>query len=131
MGEQLTALIVSCREGLSQELQTALELAGITSELAPTCSHARERLEQPDAPQLVFSEVTLPDATFATLIGMAAGKAAPAPVIVVSEVIDYETFMDAMEAGAADFIAPPFSAIEIGWIVTSVMESRHTTYQAA
>ena len=98
---------------------------------ARTCSHARARLEQPDGPQLVFSEVTLPDATFAALIGMAAGKAAPVPVIVVSEVIDYQTFMDAMEAVAADFIAPPFSAVEIRWIVTSVMESRHAAYQAA
>ena len=131
MREQIRALVVSSREDLFQQLQTALKVAGIASELAPTCSDARARLEQPNGPDLVFSEVNMVDGTLVGVIGMAAQKTAPAPVIAVSEVIDYQTFMGAMEAGAADFIAPPFSAVDIEWVVTSVMGSQHRAFQAA
>ncbi len=124
MGEQLRALVVSSHEDLFNHLQRTLERIGIIAEVAPTCGHARTILERPDPPALVFSDAILPDGTCARVIGMAAQTAAPLRVIVVSEVVDYETFMDAMEAGAADFIAPPFSAADVAWVVCSVIGSK-------
>lgn len=123
MGGQLKALVVSSHEDLFNRLQLALDRIGILSQLAPTCGHARAILEQPNPPELVFTDSILPDGTCTGVIGMAAQAAAPARVIVISDVVDYETFMDAMEAGAADFIAAPFSTADIAWIVCSVMQN--------
>ncbi len=123
MGEQLRALVVSSHEDLFNRLQQALDRIGILSELAPTCGHARAILEQPNPPALVFTDSILPDGTCSGVIGMAAQATVPARVIVISEVVDYETFMDVMEAGAADFIAPPFSSADLAWIICSVMEN--------
>jgi DNA-binding NtrC family response regulator len=132
MAEQTRALIVSCRENLFHQLETALNGAGIASQHAPSCRAARAILEQADRPALVFSEVKLPDGTFDGIIGVAAQQATPAAVIVISEVMDYQTFLDAIEAGAADFIAPPFSSTDIAWVIGNVLERyRQQEYQVA
>jgi DNA-binding NtrC family response regulator len=39
------------------------------------------------------------------------------PIVVVSEHADTAEWLDAMDAGAADYAAPPFNAKQLNWIV--------------
>ncbi len=46
------------------------------------------------------------------------------PVVVVSRLPDISNWLDAMEAGASDYCAPPFDARHIQWIVQSAFRSQ-------
>ncbi len=46
------------------------------------------------------------------------------PVVVVSRLPDIANWLDAMEAGASDYCAPPFDARHIQWIVQSAFRSQ-------
>src|SRR5262249_39540047 len=45
------------------------------------------------------------------------------PVVVVSRLPDTANWLDAMDAGAADYGAPPFDARHLQWIVQSALRS--------
>ncbi len=119
-----TALLVSRDDDILKALERTLDQIGIDSAIARNCRHARTILEQPDPPELVFSDAILPDGTCAEVIDLAAQAAIPAAVIVISTVVDYKLYMDSMDAGAADFVMPPFSVADIAWVVSSVREKR-------
>ena len=46
------------------------------------------------------------------------------PVVVVSRLPDISNWLDAIEAGASDYCAPPFDARHIQWIVQSAFRSQ-------
>ncbi len=46
------------------------------------------------------------------------------PVVVVSRLPDISNWLDAIEAGASDYCAPPFDAHHIQWIVQSALRSQ-------
>lgn len=81
-------------------------------------------LEQAKAPGVIFSDSILPDGTWAGVMRMAVSI--EVPVIVISRVRDYQTFLDAMEAGAADCIAPPFFAADVQWVVRNALDGAAT-----
>ena len=41
----------------------------------------------------------------------------PAPVVVVSRLPEVEGWLDALEAGAADYCAAPFEPAQLGWLL--------------
>jgi two-component system KDP operon response regulator KdpE len=51
-------------------------------------------------------------------------RAASAPVVVVSRRPEVSDWLDAMEAGAADYCAPPFEASHVEWILQSARRTR-------
>jgi PleD family two-component response regulator len=53
----------------------------------------------------------------------AARSGAPVRVIVIAEKFNYELYLDALDAGAADFITPPFLALDVAWLICSVQEN--------
>lgn len=45
------------------------------------------------------------------------------PVVVVSRLPEVRSWLDALEAGAADYCAAPFEAIHLGWILQNQMDA--------
>jgi len=127
-GRQVKALIVSNQNDVVNRLQQILNRIGIATDLARTCGHARTMLEQANPAELIFSDSILPDGSWAGVIGMTAAIAEPVPVIVVSQVRDYQTVMDAMEAGAADCIGPPFLDADVAWVVHNALDRGETLW---
>lgn len=49
------------------------------------------------------------------------------PVVVVSRAAEPANWLDAMEAGAQDYCAPPFEPTHVRWILETAVRSRATT----
>lgn len=47
------------------------------------------------------------------------------PVVVVSRYPEVPQWLDALEAGASDYCAPPFEATHVQWILQRAAQSRH------
>ncbi len=52
-------------------------------------------------------------------LALALGKGARVAVIAVAPLPDFAEWLDAIEAGAADYTSPPFDGKELGWILRS------------
>ena len=122
MESGLAALLVSQDEETLLALKRSLEKLGIQTHVAQSCRQARTQLEQPNPPELVFCDPTLSDGTWADIVSAAAQASHPVHVIVVSKAVDYNLYIDALEGGAADFIMPPFMALDVAFVVRSVRQ---------
>jgi hypothetical protein len=49
------------------------------------------------------------------------------PVVVVSRRAEVSDWLDAIEAGAADYCSPPFEPAQVRWIVENTLKYRHKT----
>lgn len=54
-----------------------------------------------------------------------------APVVVVSDYPDVNGWLDALEAGAADYCAAPFEAIQLRWILDAHLRPSRRAFAAA
>lgn len=113
-------LVVSSDEQILDSLQESLNMIGIQHGVARTCWQAREALNSPQPPLVVFTDAFISDGSCKTVLNIAARSEAPAKVIVIAQKMDYELFLDALDAGAADFVTPPFLAEDIVWLICSV-----------
>ena len=116
------ALLVSRDEETLLALKRSLEKLGMQIHVAQSCRQARTLLGQPNPPELVFSDPTLSDGTWADIVSSAAQASNPVPVIVVSKAVDYKLYIDALGGGAADFIMPPFMALDVAFVVRKVRQ---------
>ena len=122
MESGLAALLVSQDEESLLALKRSLERLGIQIQVAQSCRQAQSLLQQPNPPQLVFSEPTLSDGRWVDIVSSAAQASQPVHVIVVSKAADYKLYIAAIEGGAADFIMPPFMALDVDHVVRSVRQ---------
>jgi len=105
-----TVLLLGLGDSLNSELKLALGLLRQPVHALPAipvaeCRQAIERL----GIDLVFCPAE-PGSYRALLEGTV-------PVVVVSARPEISEWLDAMDAGAADYCAPPFDAAHIGWIL--------------
>jgi DNA-binding NtrC family response regulator len=116
-------LVVSSDQQLLDSLGESLKTIGIEPEIARSCGQALHALNRPLPPQLIFSDGYLPDGSCKQVLEHAARSGAPVRVIVIAERMDYELYLDALDAGAADFITPPFEALDVAWLICTVQGS--------
>jgi DNA-binding NtrC family response regulator len=117
MTEPITVLLVH----LGREDMTVLE-AGVVRRPAEvrhaqSCREAAGILADADPPNLVFTDTKLPDGSWADVIASAGKAAVPVNVIVVARLVDTRFYIEAIEAGAYDFIAPPFRPDEFDHVI--------------
>ena len=113
-------LVVSSDEKILDALKESLKTIGMQPEIARSCRQAHQVLNRPLPPQVVFSDGFLPDGSCKNVLELAARSGAPVRVIVIAEKMDYELYLDALDAGAADFITPPFLALDVAWLICRV-----------
>jgi DNA-binding NtrC family response regulator len=113
--EKITALLVSDGREPFEKLELALGNQGVETCRAESSAEVLALLEQPDSPQMIFTDTTLPDGTWAEVLGSAARHWVP--VIVVSRLVDFDLYLQSLERGAFDFIVPPFLSADLAHIV--------------
>jgi FixJ family two-component response regulator len=72
---------------------------------------------------LVFTDPQLPDGTWADIVVMAEKAKLPVNVIVVARLVDTRFYVEAIETGAFDFLAPPFNATDLAYVVRSALDN--------
>ncbi len=106
--QNITALLVRHEAESFRELKSALARLSLATRTVSGYGEACEALADPETPHLVFTDTTLRDGTWADIVARAANAPAAPSVIVVARVVDLHLYAEALEAGAFDYIVPPF-----------------------
>ena len=117
MGEEIRGLLLYSRRHPLRTLRHALDSQGVQTIQARNCAEAARLLQDSDPPELLFTDTQLPDGNWADAIRLARKATEPVNVIVVSHVVDVSLYVEVVQAGACDFIAPPFEKAELAHVV--------------
>jgi DNA-binding NtrC family response regulator len=123
MTEKIPALLVHHNSETLATLKGALERQGISILHAESQAQAKRLLGGLNPAPLVFTDIQLPDGTWADILAMAEKARQPVNVIVVARVVDTRFYVEAIETGAFDFIAPPFMATDLAYVVRSALDN--------
>ena len=123
MTERTTALVVHQNSEILLSLKCALERQGMCIVQAESRAEAIRILSGQNPAPLVFTDTDLPDGTWADILAEAARAAQPVNVIVVARVVDTHFYVEAIETGAFDFLAPPFVATDLAYVVRSALDN--------
>ncbi|HEY1204502.1 MAG: hypothetical protein ABSH46_04860 [Bryobacteraceae bacterium] len=64
--------------------------------------------------------------TYTLLLNLIKQEELELPVVVVSRHPETDEWLDAIEAGAADYCSPPFEAFQISWIIDNTLKYRQS-----
>ena len=123
---QLSALLVYGQEGPIRSLETSLASQGMRTLRSRNCSEVWEFLRGPDPPDLILTDVFLPDGTWEDVLTSANTAPASVPVIVVSHIIEMALYLDVLQRGAYDFIVPPISIWDLAHIIRGALLRRRS-----
>jgi DNA-binding NtrC family response regulator len=123
MTESVTALLVHQNSETLAALQGALERQGMHIIHAESRAQAKRLLGGLNPAPLVFTDTQLPDGTWADILAVAEKAARPVNVIVVARVVNTRFYVEVIETGAFDFLAPPFNATDLAYVVRSAMDN--------
>jgi DNA-binding NtrC family response regulator len=123
MTERITALLVHQNSETLATLKGALERQGMRFIHAQSRAQAQRMLGGLNPAPLVFTDTQLPDGTWADVLALAQKAKLPVNVIVVARVVDTRFYVDVIETGAFDFLAPPFNATDLAYVVRSAMDN--------
>ena len=126
MTERIKALLVHHNSETLATLKGALERQGMHIIQAQSRAQAKRVLGGLDPVPLVFTETQLPDGTWADILAVAEKAAQPVNVIVVARIVDTRFYVEAIETGAFDFLAPPFNATDLAYVVRSALDNAVT-----
>jgi DNA-binding NtrC family response regulator len=119
MTKDILALLVFSETDSSQGLQRELQRQSVKTRQVRSCTEAKQFIEREEKPDIIFSDASVPDGTWADIVRMARKEQTSAEVVVVSRLPNTKLYMDVMDGGGFDFIAPPFSQAEIAHVVQS------------
>lgn len=117
MQQAVSALVVYHQSEPLRALRQQLETLSVSTAHAASCGEAAENLAGPNPPHLVFTDTTLPDGTWEEVMALAAHAPLPVNVIVVARVVNTRFYVHVIEAGAFDFVAPPFAPADLSHVV--------------
>lgn len=119
----ITALMVHDEEQPFYDLQHRVSEFGVPSIRLRTVVEVKYFLKRLRQPALIFTDVDLPDGTWADVVTEARNATPPAPVIVVSHFVDLSLYLEALEKGATDFIVAPFTAKDLERVFRTAAET--------
>jgi DNA-binding NtrC family response regulator len=114
-------LVVEDEEKLRRVLELQLRSAGFDVDQAGTAEAALPLAERAD---LVLTDLRLPGMDGLSLLATVRRQNSAVPVIVMTAFGSVETAVEAMKAGAADFLIKPFSLDHLMTIVQKALEVR-------
>jgi DNA-binding NtrC family response regulator len=118
MREQITALLIYHQPEPLGGLKLALDEQSIQTCRVRTCGEALHLLKSTAPPHLVFTDTILPDGTWRDVLAGEQRATIPVNVIVVARLADVKLYVEVIEQGAFDFIAPPFVAADLAHVVS-------------
>ena len=114
-------LVVEDEDKLRRVLELQLHSAGFEVEQAAT---AEEALRVADRADLIITDVRLPGMSGLELLAAVHRQNSHVPVIVTTAFGSIETAVEAMKAGAVDFVLKPFSLDHLMTVVNKALEIR-------
>lgn len=123
MNERNSALLVHHNSETLSTLQGALERLGMQTIHAESRAQAQRLLGGRNPVPLVFTDTQLPDGTWADIVAVAGKAKLHVNVIVVARVVNTRFYVEAIESGAFDFLAPPFNATDLAYVVRSAQDN--------
>jgi DNA-binding NtrC family response regulator len=114
-------LIVEDEEKLRRVLELQLRSAGFDTELAGS---AEEALKLADRADLILTDLRLPGLDGLELLALLRRQNMQTPVLVMTAYGTIETAVEAMKAGAADFLPKPFSLDHLMTVIRKALELR-------
>lgn len=105
---QTRAILCGLEVDVAHELRSALGAQNVNAELCPDMDQMLQTAGKADVVFCPFSQNLL------SLL-----KAVTVPVVIVSRHPEVSQWLDALEAGAADYCAAPFENNQLRWILQS------------
>lgn len=121
MAEQITALVIHRRDEAFRSLVDVLGRLSIEVVHVRNCKEAVRFLREVKPVDMMFTGIDLPDGSWEDMLVLAAQSKNYLPVIVVSQMVDVELYLDALGSGAFDFITPPFVTSDLAHVVRSAV----------
>ena len=114
-------LVVEDEEKLRRVVELQLTSAGFEVDTAGTAESALPRIDRAD---LTLTDLRLPGMSGIEMLGLIQKQNTHAPVIVMTAFGSIETAVEAMKAGAVDFLPKPFSLDHLMTVVNKALELR-------
>lgn len=121
MAEQINALVVHAQDETFHELLWVLKALSIKVVHAQDCLEASQLLNKNTGIDLVYAGTGFQDGGWADVVQLAQRSKTYLPVIVVSQIVDAELYLEALGRGAFDFVTPPFQVSDMAHIVRSAI----------
>ena len=116
-----TILVVEDEEKLRRVIELQLKTAGFEVDQAATAEDAQRLADRAD---LVLTDLRLPGISGVELLANLRAQNSHTPVIVMTAFSTVETAVEAMKAGAVDFLPKPFSLDHLMTVVNKALEMR-------
>ncbi len=120
--ERRQVLVIDDAEGIRSYLRNLLTLRGFEVLLAEGGGQALELLKAGARPQVVILDVMMPKMDGLTTLGKIHELQPDIPVIMLSVVGKASSIVEAMNAGAADYLNKPFEEEELDLAIRKVLE---------
>lgn len=120
MSDDVCALLVHDNSVHVTQLVLVLEALGIKCREAAKFSAVREELNGVQVPQVVFTDTCCEDGDWKDVVHLAQGARQATNVIVVSRLEDIRLYLDTIDFGAFDFIAPPYRESDVSHLMCCV-----------
>jgi len=117
-------LVVDDDPGLSEVLALLLDREGYVVENAGTVKAAFERLGA--NPDLVITDLKLPDGTGLDVIAGVRARRPRLPIIMITSYSSMESAIEALRAGASDYVIKPFKNEELLRAISRALSDRRT-----
>ena len=118
MTHKAFAMLVGDEAHPLESLREALRKVPVDTAFAGTCEQAARLMVQTE-PSLIFTAKTISDGSWLDVLAMVERSGIPANVILVAQAADVRFYVNAIERGAYDFMAPPFEIAALDHIVRS------------
>lgn len=118
-------ILVSSGDEVMQGLSQALDPCPLEIRPVKSCLEVEHEIGRSTTPEVIFTNLRLPDGDWKLVLQMGQQVPAGAEVIVVSRFVDVHLYLDTLEAGAFDFVVPPFRTVELGYIIVNAIYSCH------
>jgi two-component system response regulator PilR (NtrC family) len=116
-------LVVDDEPSMRELLAIVLAREGYDVTLAESGAAALAALERGE-PDLVISDIRMPDLDGVEVLRAARGQDADVPVVMMTAFASAETAVEALRLGAADYLTKPFDIDELKIVVRNAVERR-------
>ena len=116
-------LLVDDEPGITGMLSIVFEKEGYSVRTAGSCAEGM-RLVEETSPDLVLTDLKMPDGTGFDILRKTRETNAETPVVMITAYSSTKTAIDALKAGAYDYISKPFDVEELKHVVGKALERK-------
>ncbi len=117
-------LVVDDETSIREFLEILLKRGGHTVRLARDAHEAIARFKEEPAPELVLTDLRLPRGSGMDVLHHVAKTSPRTQVVIMTAFATTETAVEAMKAGAYDYIIKPFKVDELNVVIDRALERR-------